>query len=181
MNSACAEPTVDIAGFSPAPYRCVTSRGNIVRWYGTATDIEDRKRAEMLLAGEKRLLEMIARGEPLARSLDACAGSSKTCPRFAVLDPVAGSEGEPSSSRRRPESAAALRRGDRWHSHRPNSRVVWDRGVSRRTGDRVRYRTRSALGRLPRSRARLRTACLLVDADTLIGRHGAGDVRDLLS
>src|SRR6202521_1529708 len=31
--------------------------GNIVKWYGTATDIEDRKRAEVLLAGEKRILE----------------------------------------------------------------------------------------------------------------------------
>jgi PAS domain S-box-containing protein len=38
-------------------------RGNIVKWYGTTTDIEDRKRAEMLLAGEKQLLEMIARGD----------------------------------------------------------------------------------------------------------------------
>jgi PAS domain S-box-containing protein len=46
-------------------------QGNIVQWYGTATDIEDRKRAEMLLGGEKRLLEMIARGEPLALTLDA--------------------------------------------------------------------------------------------------------------
>src|SRR5207244_11617082 len=46
-------------------------QGNRVRWYATGTDIEDRKRAEMLLAGEKRLLEMIARGEPLALILDA--------------------------------------------------------------------------------------------------------------
>jgi len=45
--------------------------GNIVRWYGTITDIEDRKRAEMLLAGEKRLLEMIARGDSLSLILDA--------------------------------------------------------------------------------------------------------------
>src|SRR5260370_19242985 len=44
---------------------------NIVKWYGTSTDIEDRKQAEMLLAGEKRLLEMIARGHPRARTLDA--------------------------------------------------------------------------------------------------------------
>jgi PAS domain S-box-containing protein len=45
--------------------------GNILRWYGTITDIEDRKRAEMLLAGEKRLLEMIARGDSRALILDA--------------------------------------------------------------------------------------------------------------
>src|SRR6202165_4486976 len=45
--------------------------GNIIKWYGTATDIEDRKRAEMLLGGEKRLLEMIARGDSRALILDA--------------------------------------------------------------------------------------------------------------
>ena len=45
--------------------------GNIIRWYGTVTDIEDRKRAEMLLGGEKRLLEMIARGDSPALILDA--------------------------------------------------------------------------------------------------------------
>jgi PAS domain S-box-containing protein len=46
-------------------------RGRVLRWYGTRTDIEDRKRAEMLLAGEKRLLEMIARGDSRALILDA--------------------------------------------------------------------------------------------------------------
>src|SRR5258705_8346815 len=45
--------------------------GNIVKWYGTAIEIEDRKRAEVLLAGEKRLLEMIARGDSRAFTLDA--------------------------------------------------------------------------------------------------------------
>ncbi|MDX6532128.1 MAG: hypothetical protein QOH41_4418 [Blastocatellia bacterium] len=45
--------------------------GNIIKWYGTATDIEDRKRVEMLLSGEKRLLEMIARGDSRALILDA--------------------------------------------------------------------------------------------------------------
>ena len=45
--------------------------GNIVKWYGTITDIEDRKRAEMLLTGERRLLEMVAKGDPAALILDA--------------------------------------------------------------------------------------------------------------
>ena len=35
-------------------------RGNIVRWYGTSLDIEDRKRAEWLRAAEMRTLQMIA-------------------------------------------------------------------------------------------------------------------------
>ena len=45
-------------------------RGAIVRWYGVSTDIDDRRRAEALLAGEKRVLEMVARGESLAQVLD---------------------------------------------------------------------------------------------------------------
>src|SRR5258705_10624623 len=45
--------------------------GNIIKWYGTATDIQGRKRDEILLGGEKRPLEMIAKGEPRALILDA--------------------------------------------------------------------------------------------------------------
>src|SRR5882762_1176841 len=52
-----------------APLR--DEQGNIVKWHGTAVDIEDRKRAEVLLAGEKRLLEMIAKGDSRAIILDA--------------------------------------------------------------------------------------------------------------
>jgi PAS domain S-box-containing protein len=44
--------------------------GKPVKWYISAFDIEDRKRAEALLAGEKRLLEMVARGDSLAQILD---------------------------------------------------------------------------------------------------------------
>src|SRR5262245_24736750 len=36
--------------------------GALVGWYGTNTDIEDRKRAQTLLMGENRLLEMLAQG-----------------------------------------------------------------------------------------------------------------------
>src|SRR5262252_9031052 len=45
--------------------------GDLVRWYGQNTDIDDRKRAEALLAGEKRLLEMVAGGCALPDVLDA--------------------------------------------------------------------------------------------------------------
>ena len=45
--------------------------GRVVKWYGQHTDIEDRKRAETLLAGEKRLLEMVALGFELPIVLDA--------------------------------------------------------------------------------------------------------------
>src|SRR5215813_2650415 len=62
--------------FRAVPVR--DERGRVVSWYGTTTDIEDRKRAEAalhwseaLLAGEKRVLEMIARGEALPPILEA--------------------------------------------------------------------------------------------------------------
>jgi PAS domain S-box-containing protein len=69
-------------------------RGEIFRWLGTITDIEDRKRAEMLLAGEKRLLEMIARGESGAAVLDGICRfheelASDSLSSILLLDPKA--------------------------------------------------------------------------------------------
>jgi PAS domain S-box-containing protein len=43
--------------------------GSIVKWIGTNTDIDERVHAEILLAAEKRLLEMVATGESLPRVL----------------------------------------------------------------------------------------------------------------
>jgi len=45
--------------------------GEVVKWFGTNTDIEDRKRAECLLAGENLVLEMTAKGNPLEAILEA--------------------------------------------------------------------------------------------------------------
>jgi PAS domain S-box-containing protein len=47
------------------------ARGRVDRWYVLLTDVEDRKRVEILLAGEKQLLEMIASGRPLRDVLGA--------------------------------------------------------------------------------------------------------------
>jgi PAS domain S-box-containing protein len=51
----------------------LNASGDLTEFVGSATDITDRKRAEVLLAGEKRLLEMIARGDARALILEgAC-------------------------------------------------------------------------------------------------------------
>jgi PAS domain S-box-containing protein len=56
------------------------AQGTIVKWYGTNTDIDDRKRAETLLAGENQILEMVATGRPLAVILDGlCRLVDKLC------------------------------------------------------------------------------------------------------
>jgi PAS domain S-box-containing protein len=44
--------------------------GGIIRWYGVNIDVEERKRAESLLAAEKQTLEMIAGGARLADILE---------------------------------------------------------------------------------------------------------------
>ena len=46
-------------------------QGNVVRWFGTNTDIEDLKRAEFVLTSEKEILEMIASGRSLEEILTA--------------------------------------------------------------------------------------------------------------
>jgi PAS domain S-box-containing protein len=82
--------------FRTVPVR--DDQGKIVRWHGTNTDIEDRKRAEAalhwsetLLAGQKRVVEMIAKGDALPRILDAlCRAveeqSSDVLSSFLLLD-----------------------------------------------------------------------------------------------
>src|SRR6266853_1639222 len=46
------------------------NRGDIFKWYGANTDIEDRKRAEALLAAKNKTLEMLASGACLADILE---------------------------------------------------------------------------------------------------------------
>jgi PAS domain S-box-containing protein len=47
------------------------AEGHIVLWYSLATDIDDQRRAEALLAGEKRVLEMVAGSHPMSEILRA--------------------------------------------------------------------------------------------------------------
>jgi PAS domain S-box-containing protein len=54
-----------------AGHPVLNASGDLVEFVGSATDITGRKRAEMLLSGEKRLLEMIARGDSRPLILDA--------------------------------------------------------------------------------------------------------------
>ena len=44
--------------------------GNVLKWYGQNTDIDERKRSETLLAGEKKMLSLIAGGSSLPTTLE---------------------------------------------------------------------------------------------------------------
>jgi len=65
------------------PFR--DAAGNLRRWCLFLTDIDDRKRGEALLDGERSLLQMVASGRPLVQVLDAMCAlvettvSSSTC------------------------------------------------------------------------------------------------------
>jgi PAS domain S-box-containing protein len=68
------------------------SQGTIVKWYGTNTDIDDRKRTEALLAAENQILEMVATGRPLAVILDGLcrlveALCDKSLASILLIDP----------------------------------------------------------------------------------------------
>src|SRR5713226_10577711 len=66
--------------------------GRVVKWFGTNTDIEDRKRAEFLLAGENLVLQMTAKGNSLESILEAlCRVVEQTaggcCCSVILIDP----------------------------------------------------------------------------------------------
>jgi PAS domain S-box-containing protein len=48
--------------------------GNVIKWYGTNTDIDDRKWAEGVLSAEKKILELITRENSLSTILEALCG-----------------------------------------------------------------------------------------------------------
>jgi PAS domain S-box-containing protein len=47
------------------------AQDRVARWYVLETDIDDRKRAEAMLAGEKRLLDMVAGGRSMTEILES--------------------------------------------------------------------------------------------------------------
>ena len=75
--------------------RALRGPSGVLEFVGAVMDLTDRKRDEMLLAGERRLLEMIARGDSRAVVLDALCGlveelATGALSSILVLDPNAG-------------------------------------------------------------------------------------------
>jgi formate hydrogenlyase transcriptional activator len=76
--------------FRAAP--SLDSNGRVIEWFGTNTDIDDRKHAECLLDGENRALEMAAKGSPLDSILETlCRVVEQTatgcCCSVMLIDP----------------------------------------------------------------------------------------------
>jgi PAS domain S-box-containing protein len=70
----------------------IDDEGRVVKWVGTNIDVEDRKRAEYLLAGENLVLEMTAKGSSLESILEALCrvveqSASGCCCSIMLIDP----------------------------------------------------------------------------------------------
>ncbi|MDC0722239.1 PAS domain-containing protein [Nannocystis bainbridge] len=70
-------------------------RGEVAKWWGLGSDIEEQKQAQARAAGEQRLLEMLTRGEPASRFLEGVVrlveeGTPGARASILLLDPEAG-------------------------------------------------------------------------------------------
>ena len=113
--------------------------GKIVRWYGTNIDIDQRKRAESLLEGEKTLLEMIATGVALKEILNAlCLTMRSTATARSLL--FCCSFGWRSSGfRGRSKSSQRMDEANGEAANWTMCRILRDSGISRITRHRFRH------------------------------------------
>ena len=158
-------------------------RGNVVRWYVVETDIDDRKRAEALLTGEKQLLEMAAAGQLDVGHTRGALPASRSGDRRMLLQRRAGrSERRASRTRSRAEPSGQLHHLDYWPSRECRFGSLRDGGVPERTSHCCRPRVGDAMGGLcvvPNGHGTW-TPGVLVNADLVHDRQGRGRVRDLL-
>ena len=157
------------------------AHGKVSKMLGSHVDITDQKRNEALVAGQAQVHELVAKGAPLEQSLDSLlrvveAQSSGMLGSILLLD----ADGTHVHHLAAPSLPARILSRDRRRSDRRRRRIVRHRHVSTRTGDRRRYRQRSAVVRLPRNCAAPRIAGRVVDADLRCGQQGPRIVRAVL-
>ena len=94
------------------------AEGRIVLWYSLATDVDDQKRAEALLAGERRVLEMAARSHSMSDMLEALCqlveDTTTGCYCSIALVNANGTRFD----RSRTEPSCQLHRLHRWPRHK---------------------------------------------------------------
>jgi PAS domain S-box-containing protein len=156
--------------------------GRILRWFVLHTDIHERKRAEALLAGEKRLLEMVASGDALHVILDALCrlveDNAGDCYCSVVLIDRSGTRLQHGAAPSLPASF-----NDSIHGRPVNvdsgpcamAAYLREQVISADIMAETRWETCLVpIGAGPRS------ARLLVDADCVADQEGLGRFRDLL-
>ena len=157
-------------------------RGHIIRWYVLETDINDRKRAEALLASEKRLLEMVAGRQSLSEILEVLCQLAESamdgCYCSILLVDPSGTKFQEAIA---PSLAAEF-------NEAAHGWPLQDRGGPCVTAARDKIQVimsdvayRHALAqRMARARKTPRSEVVLVDADRILGRKGLGHLCALL-
>ena len=142
---------------------------------GTLDDLsytfEDRKQAEALLAGENRLLEMLATGCTLSEILDALCRLIEDFRERITLRNCFGRPCQQSTEARcSAQPSPQLQRVDPWQTREYLFRSMRHGCISQRTSDCCRCRVGHTMGhiRMACSGNGTRTAGLLVHSDTVI-------------
>jgi PAS domain S-box-containing protein len=154
--------------------------GELVEYVGTVIDVTEQKRAQVLLAGENRLLEMITKGDARAIILEAICRlveelSNGSLSSILLLDPKDNQlrhGAAPSLPAAYVEAINGLAIGP----------VVGSCGTAAYRAEPVivsDIATDPLWSGLPRTCPGTRAASLLVHTDTLLGREGVRDPCDL--
>ncbi len=162
-----AAPTAFTDGSKCGGFPLRQADGQIALWYLLQTDIDDRKRAEALLTGEKQLLEMVASGHPMPAVLSALCPLRREHGRRLLLQRGADrSDRKASATRRRTEPAAQLRRCHHRQARECRVRPLRHGNPSQRGNQCGRSRDRNPVerGRLVRLGAGLRPSRLYLHA-----------------
>ena len=126
--------------------RLPSSSQRLIR--GSITDITERKRAELLAMGERRVFERITGNVELADTLEAIAeAAERVTPDALCAVSLYDEPGEPAAPGRRPAPAAALPAGDRRNRGGPAQRLLRRGRVPAATGGRRRDRVATRCGR----------------------------------
>jgi PAS domain S-box-containing protein len=166
--------------FRAVPLR--DGQGNIAKWYGTTSDIEDLKRAESLLSAEKQTLEMIASGANLNEVLnDLCNLLDNQFPNFISSILLMDSDGR----RLRPAAGTRVPKG--WAEAITSLVIgpcVGSCGTAaylKKKGDCYRHRHRSLVGRFSRFGFVRRPSGCLVAAHYVEGQRSFWNLLPLLT
>ena len=157
-------------------------QGRVMRWCILETDIDDRKRAEAMLAGATQLLKMVAGSHSMPEILNAiCQFIESTvsqCYCSVVLVDTTGTRLEHGAA---PNLPVSFIDSIVWRGRRPRYGPLRDGGLPRRTGLCCGPFIGDTMGgaRMVPNGHGVWTERVLVDADFENGRQGIGRVRNL--
>jgi PAS domain S-box-containing protein len=148
------------------------SDGRIVLWYLLQTDIDDRKKAETLLAGEMRLLEMVAAGFAFRRPRRVVPACRRLDRRLLLQRRVGRSNRHTSRTRSRTEPSKQLRLVNNWSPRECRLGPLRDGGVPQRASCFRRLNVGNAMGgiRVVSDGNGARNSGVLLDAVRVDGR-----------